>query len=343
MKVGIFMEETRRGLDHHAAFSEALRLAEAAEAWGIDSVWMGEIHCLPDRSVLSAPLLMATAIGARTRRLRVGTAVHLLPLNNPLRIAEEVATLDQITEGRFEFGIGRSGSPRAYNAYGIPYAESQARFTEALAIIREAWKGTPFSYEGEFHRITNTAVSPRPYQEPHPPIRMAALSDETFVNVARMGLALFVGLRGTDIPDLAAQVAKYRRTWRESGHAGEGSVFLRIPIYAGTTERAAREEPEESILYYFQRQAEFARSTTRPADQREAAAQHLLGLSYDHILDRRVAFGSAPSLIERLTRLRDDLTLDGIVVELNAGGMIPAELEMRSLHILTHEVMPALA
>jgi alkanesulfonate monooxygenase SsuD/methylene tetrahydromethanopterin reductase-like flavin-dependent oxidoreductase (luciferase family) len=134
----------------------------------------------PTRSVLSAPLLVASWIAARTERLRVGTAVQLLPLNHPLRVAGEIATLDHLSHGRFDFGIGRSGSPRAYDALGIPYAESQERFFEALAIILEAWKGEPFSHEGKFYRFADTIVAPRPYRLPHPPVRMAATTPRPF-------------------------------------------------------------------------------------------------------------------------------------------------------------------
>ena len=118
----------------------------------------------PTRSVLSAPLLVASWIVARTRRLRVGTAVQLLPLNHPLRVAGEVATLDHLSQGRFDFGVGRSGGPRAYDALGVPYQESQARFFEALEIILTAWKGEPFSYEGKFYRFADTTVTPRTSQ-----------------------------------------------------------------------------------------------------------------------------------------------------------------------------------
>jgi alkanesulfonate monooxygenase SsuD/methylene tetrahydromethanopterin reductase-like flavin-dependent oxidoreductase (luciferase family) len=348
VKIGLFLEEMRRGLSQSEAFHDALRLADAAEAWGLEGVWLGEMHCTPDRSVLSAPLLVATAIASRTRRLRVGTAVHLLPLNNPLRIAEEVATLDQLSHGRFEFGIGRSGSPRAYNAYGVPYEESQARFFEALEIIREAWRGEPFTYHGRFHRVTNTTVAPRPCQRPHPPMRMAALSAETFAVVARLGLQLFVGLRQSDLGEVAAQLETYRRAWKDAGHPGEGSVYLRIPLYAAPTEREAREQPRESITYYFQRQAEFSlagagQAGTGPVEQKHAKAAELRAMTYEHILAHRVAFGSGRGLVERLTRLRDELGLDGIVVELNPGGLIPAELEARSLSILARDVAPALA
>jgi alkanesulfonate monooxygenase SsuD/methylene tetrahydromethanopterin reductase-like flavin-dependent oxidoreductase (luciferase family) len=273
-------------------------------------------------------------------------AVQVLPLNNPLRIAEEVATIDHISAGRFDFGIGRSGSPRAYDLYGIPYAESQARFREALEIILEAWKGERFSYQGEYYHFENAIVSPRPYQLPHPPIRMAATTEETFPRVGALGLPVFVGLRGMDIPELKVHLQSYRKAWQEAGHAGNGDVFLRLPVYVGETERGAREEPYESIMYYFARQANLTRSAvgrdgTGSAERRLERAERLQSLSYEQILHTKVVFGTAVELIDRLSQLREELGLEGIVAELDAGGLIPAERVQRSLRLLTQKVMPA--
>jgi alkanesulfonate monooxygenase SsuD/methylene tetrahydromethanopterin reductase-like flavin-dependent oxidoreductase (luciferase family) len=347
MHFGIFLEERRRGTSEAVAFRETLELADAAEAWGVDGVWLGEIHFTPSRSVQSAPIALASFIAGRTRRVRVGTAVQVLPLGNPLRIAEEVATVDHLSEGRFDFGIGRSGSPRAYDALGIPYAESQGRFEEALEIILEAWKGEPFSHAGKFYRFENATVSPRPYQHPHPPMRMAANSVETFPFVGRLGLPLFVGLRDLDIPELRAHLQAYRAAWRDAGHAGQGDVCLRIPVYAGATEKAAVEEPYENITYFFRRHAELTRSglgraDTGPGERRRARVEQLDQLSYENILQTRVAFGTAAGLIDRLARVRDELGLTGLVAELNPGGLLPMEAQQRTLRILTHEVIPAL-
>jgi alkanesulfonate monooxygenase SsuD/methylene tetrahydromethanopterin reductase-like flavin-dependent oxidoreductase (luciferase family) len=343
---GVFVEELRHGTSQAAAFRDVFEAADRAEAWGIDCVWLGEIHFTPTRSIISASLQVASAIAARTRRVRVGTAVQVLPLNHPLRIAEEVATVDHISEGRFEFGIGRSGVVRTYDTYGVPYAESQARFREALEIVRQAWTGEPFSYEGAFYRVQNATVAPRPYQVPHPPIRMAATSEETFPLAGRMGLPIFIGLRATEISDLQAQLAPYRQAWREAGHPGEPSVYLRIPVYVSPTARGAAEEPRESLTSFFARQTELARlavgrAGAGPADRRRFQAERMASLSYEDILAKKVAFGTARGVIDRLTDLREQLQLDGIVAELNPGGRIPPELEMRSLQILTHEVMPA--
>jgi alkanesulfonate monooxygenase SsuD/methylene tetrahydromethanopterin reductase-like flavin-dependent oxidoreductase (luciferase family) len=346
MHFGIFVEELRQGASQATAFRDAFEIADRAEAWGADCVWLGEIHFTPGRSVISASLQVGSAIASRTRRLRVGTAVQVIPLNHPLRIAEEVATIDHISEGRFEFGIGRSGVVRSYDTYGIPYGESQARFREGLEIIREAWKGEPFSYEGQFYRVDNATVSPRPYQVPHPPIRMAATSDETFPMAGRMGLPIFIGLRATEIADLRTQLGPYRQAWRDAGHPGEPSVYLRIPVYVSPTEEGAREEPRESLTAFFGRQTALAQSSVGragagPADRRSAQVARMASLTYEDMLARKVAFGTPPRVIDRLKALREDLGLDGIVAELNPGGFIPRELEARSLHLLTHEVMPA--
>src|SRR5918995_1914483 len=115
MHFGIFLEERRPGGTDLGAFKETWELAEAAEAWGLDGVWLGEINFNPARSVSSSPIAIASFIAARTRRIRIGLAVQVIPLGHPLRIAQDVATVDQLSEGRYEFGIGRSGSPRAYD------------------------------------------------------------------------------------------------------------------------------------------------------------------------------------------------------------------------------------
>ena len=348
MEFGIFMEfGNRQGRTEAGAFQESFALVDAAEAWGLDGAWLAEFHFNPVRSVLSSPIVVASAIATRTKRLRIGMAVYVLPLNNPLRIAEEVATVDHISAGRFDLGIGRSGFTRSYDIYGTPYNESHGRFRETLEILRKAWQGEPFSYSGDYFQFDNAIVSPRPYQQPHPPLRMAAVTPETFPSVAKQGFPIFVGLRGMDTTELRTHVEIYRKTWRESGHPGNGSVYLRVPLYAGATQTAAFEEPCDSINYYFKRQSNLvAQNTARRTDSAGASGglgtvDRLAGLTYDEILQTKVAFGSAEGLTDRLKQLQEELSLDGIVAEMNAGGLIPEEQVMQSLKILTHDVMPA--
>ena len=347
MRFGMFMEfAARPGGTDADAFREGFALAEAADEWGLDAAWLAEFHFVPDRSVLSSPITVATAIAARTRRIRIGFAVYVLPLNHPLRIAEEIATLDQVSGGRIDFGIGRSGFTWFYEGYAVPYAESQGRFEESLAILREAWRGERFSFEGRFHRVRDALVCPRPRQRPHPPLRMAATRGETFPKVGAAGLPIFVGLRGDSLDALAAQLAAYREAWTEAGHPGRPSAFLRLPVHAAASGRRAREEARPTLVHYFRRQAELvsndaARRGDPPDSPRYATAARLASLDYRDILEHRAIVGSAEEVARRVEALQGVLRIDGIVAELNPGGLLDEAATRESLRILAQEVKPA--
>src|ERR1700736_2264786 len=149
---GVFHEFPRyAGVTDAEVFAQSFVQVDAAERWGLDVIWIAELHFLPERSVASAPLLIASAIASQTRRMKIGIAVQVLPLCHPLRLAEEVATLDHITGGRVIFGVGRSGFPRTYDAYGVPYGESRERFAEVLEILKRSWSDESLSFAGRFH------------------------------------------------------------------------------------------------------------------------------------------------------------------------------------------------
>ena len=183
--------------------------------------------------------------------MKIGLAVQVLPLGNPLRIAEEGATVDQISRGRLIFGVGRSGNQRAYEAYGIPYSESRERFAEALEIIVEAWTNPTFSYEGRWHHYDNVTVTPKPFQQPHPEVRVAANSPGSFARFGEQGFQIFVGLRQGGLSQLVPHVQAYRAAYRAAGHPGDGGVFIRVPVYVAETAEQALAEPERSITEYF--------------------------------------------------------------------------------------------
>src|SRR3954447_4562524 len=185
MEFGIFHEfPSLPGRPDAEAFAQSFELVDGAERWGLDAMWLGELHFDPARSVLSAPLCIASAIAARTERMKIGLAVQVLPLCHPLRLAEETATVDQISNGRLIFGVGRSGVAKTYEAYNVPYAESRERFAETLEIIERAWSSSgPFSHSGKYYKFEDVTVTPRPYQQPAPQIRVAATSADTFITI----------------------------------------------------------------------------------------------------------------------------------------------------------------
>ena len=193
MKFGLFHEFPCHGdLSQREVFAESFELVDEAERLGTDGIWLAEYHFLPQRSVLSSPVTIATAIAARTKRVRIGLAVQVLPLGNPVRMAEEIATLDHISQGRLDFGIGRSTFAFIYEGFGMDFSESRGRFDECLEIILKGWTEDQFSYEGDFYKFENSCVVPKPYQQPHPPISVGVTSAETFPMVGRMGYPILI-------------------------------------------------------------------------------------------------------------------------------------------------------
>jgi alkanesulfonate monooxygenase SsuD/methylene tetrahydromethanopterin reductase-like flavin-dependent oxidoreductase (luciferase family) len=187
---------------------------------------------------------------------------------------------------------------------------------------------------------------PRPFQKPHPPIWVAATTQDTFPMVGGMGFSLVTGLRGFDVPQIKQQIAAYRAARREAGHPGDGSVYLRIPVYVADTAARARSEPEESTIRSYRRLAEnFAASVgeagTSTGEER-ARAEALSQATYDELLEDRVAYGTPDTVIDRLRRLREELGLSGVVMEPNVGGRIPPEGMLRSIRLYAEAVAPRL-
>lgn len=343
---GMFHEfQCRAGRSQAEAFTESFEQVDAAERWGLDAMWLAEIHVAPERSVLAAPLSIASAIAARTSRIRIGTAVQVLPLCHPLRIAEEAATVDQISRGRLIFGVGRSGFPRTYEAYGVPYGESRERFAETLEIIKQAWTEPTFSYSGKYYNFDNVRLTPKPYQEPYPEIRIAANSADTFPAIGRLGHGVFVAVRLGTLSELAPNIRAYREAWKEAGHPGAGKVFLRAPVYVAETEAAARAEPEESIMYFYRYLGErledsATRAGVRAVEDRAARGRRLQTITYDEALRDKIIVGTPAAVSDRLLGLKEELGLDGILAEMNCGTQIPHPNVMKSLELLCREVMP---
>jgi alkanesulfonate monooxygenase SsuD/methylene tetrahydromethanopterin reductase-like flavin-dependent oxidoreductase (luciferase family) len=337
MHFGIFLEERRRGVSESATLRETIGLAEAAEAGGLDGIWLGEIHFNGSRSIQSAPLAFASFLAARTRRLRIGIAVQVLPLGNPLRIAEEAATVDQLSEGRLDFGVGRSGLPEHYTGFSIPYDESQERFDETLEILLKAWTEERFTYEGKYFQFHDVCAVPKPYQKPHPPLRVAATSEESYAAVGRRGLPIFLAVRTSSISDLESYVGAYHAAWREAGHRGRGEVAAILPVYVAETDRQAREEAEASAMHFFH-----SVGTALAAGPRHATGERLRRLTFDEVLKDFAVYGSAERVADRIEELREVIGFTKLAVWMNVGSRVPHERVLASMRRFSELVIPRL-
>lgn len=346
MEFGAFYEfPVRPGGSEAAAFSEGFSLIDDAERMGLDAFWLSESHCQPGVSVLAAPMTIASAIAGRTKRMKIGLAVQVLPLGNPLRIAEDGATVDQISQGRLLFGVGRSGSERAYKAYGIPYDESRDRFAEALDIIVKAWTEPTLTYDGRWHTYQNVHVTPKPYQQPHPEIRIAANSPQSFRRFGEEGRKIFLGLRQGGISQLVPHVKTYREAYRAAGHPGTGGVYIRMPIYVADTTEQALADTQWSITEYFRKRGTLSSRVLAAAGRGMNAELNErpeggTPITWDELVEERIIVGSPEAVIERIHELREVLGVDGILAEINSGGQIPREGVQHSLQLLCEKVMP---
>ena len=340
MEFGWYHEFHRQveGQSDADAFEQGFQQVEAADRWGLDVFWLAEIHQQARRSVLSAPMNVAGQIAARTKRIKIGTAVHVLPLTHPLRLAEETATVDVVSRGRFILGAGRSGNPRGYAAYGVPYSESRERFFDTLDILKKAWTEESFSHQGKFYNFDGARAVPRPYQKPHPPIRIAGASEDTFPTLGRLGYPLFVSVRSASLAGLAPDLRAYRNAYTEAGHPGHGEVYLRLSMHVGDTDKEAIEEGEPSIMAGYR--SLITRLEGSPNVRRRAELEEIRTVSYETVLRDKVVVGGPERVTERLKQLEDELGIDGILFELNFGAAIPAELMMRSLQLICDKVMP---
>jgi len=241
--------------------------------------------------------------------------------------------------------VGRSGVARTYEAYGVPYGESRERFAEILDIVQKAWTQEKLSYHGKFHRFEDVAVVPRPYQQPTPPIRVAATSADTFVSIGRQGLPIFVAVRYETAAEIAPSIRTYRESLAAAGHAKTGGVFLRVPAYIAATDAQARAEAEPSLIHFFRQQAALLADSAKRAgvdgaDRRAQTAKRLANMTYEEALRGTILIGSPASVAKRLEELRQELGLDGVLMELNCGGKIPHENVTTALRLLCQEVMP---
>ena len=219
MQFGVFYQipcgEHQTPADRYA---DVMAQVQLADQLGYDMAWLAELHFARRFSVMPAPLLMASALSQTTERIMLGTAVNLLPLHHPLRIAEEVATLDVLSGGRAVFGIGRGSNPNHYRGYGIPIEERNDRFVEGLDLALRAWTEEELDYHGRFYQAEGIRLEPKPIQQPYPPVYVASNGVDTFPLVGSLGHSILVTPLIITIQGVSDGLANYRETLVKHGH-----------------------------------------------------------------------------------------------------------------------------
>ncbi|MGZ9187971.1 MAG: LLM class flavin-dependent oxidoreductase, partial [Candidatus Binatia bacterium] len=250
MRFGTFSYNQRRPwASEKQAFDELLEQIELTEKLNFNEAWFAEHHH-SDYGMLASPNLMIAALARRTERLRFGNLVSVLPLYDPMRLAEECAMLDILTGGRLNIGLGR-GVPKDDMKHRLDRETAQARFEEGIEILLRAWTGETFSYTGKAWGYEEISCRPQPLQKPHPPIYYGATSPDSPAMVARRGWNL--ALSRQPLANCAKAIEKYRAELANLGHVnGKGDAIMVRDIYVADSDDQAWREAVPEIMRFWQ-------------------------------------------------------------------------------------------
>jgi alkanesulfonate monooxygenase SsuD/methylene tetrahydromethanopterin reductase-like flavin-dependent oxidoreductase (luciferase family) len=338
------------GRSADAIIAEEVDQMVLSERLGFDSVWLTEHH-YADYGISSAPSLLLATVAARTERIKLGMAVWVLPFHNPLRLAEETATLDILSRGRLVVGLGRGNRPQEFLGHGVNQDESRSRMQEGLEVLRRAWTEERVSFEGRHWQFDEIPVYPKPFTKPHPPLVFAVTSPESLQWAGINGLAIMSSGLTTPRASLQTQRETYLAALQQAGHAEStigdllGRWIVSKHVYVAPTDAEARADAEGPERWYLNA---FARSI-RPTglrgiseairQQAAASADRVDALRWEDLIEDRLLIGS-PATVRRKVAELHDLGVGQLICWFSFGGL-PADKVRRSMQLFADEVIPA--
>jgi alkanesulfonate monooxygenase SsuD/methylene tetrahydromethanopterin reductase-like flavin-dependent oxidoreductase (luciferase family) len=324
-------------------FRRQLEEIELAERIGIDQIWFFEHHLSPQAPVPSPNLLIAAA-ARTTGHIRFASMVNILPFRHPLLVAEEAAMLDNLTDGRFDLGLGRGLRPPEFDAFGVDQARSRDMFLESFEIIRRVLADETFTHRGKYWNIHKDApLAPPLVQHPHPPFLVSAQSPETLRWAAQYDIPF------AQIDSLVEQARRDQELYHDvqtaHGHKHAPRLYLMREIYVGDSDAGARAEAEPYLLQYWDlwnRYTQFTAGGRLPDSydfwRRQAPMLH--AMNFDEIVaNDMVLLGSAATVADAILRIASRVELMGLALIFKLGAM-PYDMVERSMTAFGAEVMP---
>jgi natural product biosynthesis luciferase-like monooxygenase protein len=322
-------------------YSHWLEQMDAAENLGFDSLWVTEHHFRYFGGMMPSPSVFLSAAAQRTKKMRLGAAVSILPMHNPLRVAEEFAMVDLLSNGRLNFGAGRGMHPTEYAVFGHDWSNAQSRLPEALDIVIKAWTGGEFEWKGEHYQFPKLNVFPKPLQNPHPPVYVTANREPAnFKMIGRRGHHLMT------LPWIASneqqrpRVELYLNALREAGHsADDKEVFVMYPAYVGTDDLQARTE----VIAHWQRWRVFALETLNLSPSQGDPYQRVFNhLDYEAMIrDSRGVFGGPETCTRILRKIIEVVGVTHIGLTFHFGGLSQDKV-LKSMERFARFVRPSL-
>jgi len=344
-----FFFQAAPGHRHADIIHRELEQVEWTEELGFDEVWFTEHHFI-DYGLSVDPSSLAAAAASRTRRVRIGLAAAILPFHHPLRLAEQTALVDIISNGRLDMGVGRGNRPAEFAGYRIPQVESRDRFDETVEILRLAWTQERFSFHGRFFDFDDVRVIPKPLQQPHPPLYQVCVSKDGIENTALRGWPMLNSVLTGPVDQLVGNRDTYVATLEKSGRGAPEIAALLArwgvsrQIYVADTDARALDEAKQAELWYqesFRRfvvpeRIEDAHPSLQPGFR--AMAEKLGQVTWESLVRETLAFGSPDTVARHIEHMRQ-LGVGQVLCWMNFGGL-PQDRIRRSMELFAREVMP---
>jgi len=336
MKLGYFpcTEDPPRGENIAKLIDEVVAEAQATEAAGFDGCFISEHHQQED-GYLPNPLLMAGLIGMRTKRIRIGTCVLLLPLHHPVHVAEDCAVIDQATRGRLVLSVGVGYQPHDFQAFDIDVKERAARTEEGIAIIRKCWRRERFSFSGKMFQLDDVLVTPEPYQRPGPPIWFAAW---TPVGLDRAG-RIADGWMADAIQSLPV-IKQYAESYRAAAQKYGKKPFICL-MRDAVIARSWAEAEAVSGPTLFTHRFYFRYGAYRPDNYLEGVAREE-DLTFDKVARDRLLVGTPEDWLEQIKRWQEEIRPDYLILRLRQPGGPPHATVLEAIRLLGEKVIPHL-
>jgi alkanesulfonate monooxygenase SsuD/methylene tetrahydromethanopterin reductase-like flavin-dependent oxidoreductase (luciferase family) len=332
------------GQDAATVMREELARAELAEGLGFDEVWVPEQHFSP-YCLAGDALLLAGHLAARTRRVRIGTAVVNLTFTHPLRFAERVALLDHATAGRVDVGVGRGYQFPQYGVFGVPIDETRAIFDEALDVVLQAWRGEEFTHEGRWFKIPRVRLWPAPARLPGDVLLHAVNSPESMTAAIARGLPAIMARPLSPFAEQTEEMARYRTALTAAG-VDPGPVLARTTVlkyaFLAPTRAEARTLPREALEWDLAILQHLTTPTTREMPRGYALYEQRGGrlpdYAWDDWLEHVLLFDDPDGCAEKIAQLRA-AGVERVVLWMGVGGL-DHELVVRSMRLFAEQVAP---
>lgn len=337
MEFGVFYQ-LPCGVDQTptARYRDTIAQCQLADELGFDTAWLAELHFNPRFSVMSAPMMIAAAIAQTTKRIRIGNAVNLLPLHQPVRLAEQIATLDVLSNGRAIFGVGRGSMPTHFQGFAIEQEEGRDRFLEVLEVVLGSLDQEDFTYEGKYYQAQGFPVTPRPVQQPYPPVYVAANSADTFGIVGSLGHNILVAPTIVTVEGALTGLVSYRAKLAENGHDPANlKVNVNVPMHVAENEKEAKAGFEKTINNYLGTLRDIGASRGLSKGTSRA-----FSLTSESVMEDFAAVGTPDQVSAKLEKLRDLYGPQEFMGWFNIGGMLPHSEVEESMRLFAKEVMP---